>query len=217
MKTKILIIEDNVYHLNVIIKYLKCAYEKYDILTTQDGEEACEIAIKEEPELIISDWELDGSNMDGLQVATYLKKNVKTKHIPIIMATTYTSTEKLAEAMREGVVDYIRKPIDKTELLARVRSSLLLKQLNREEIIKEKSNKLKVLFLGANPSHTSRLNLGKEYKLLSFNLMKIGNAEKNLNFIKKLQSQLIHFCKHFWITNRMWFIFQAMLNLKVFI
>ena len=49
---------------------------------TQDGEEACNIAISEQPDLIIADWELKGSNFNGLQVITELKKDPETSAIP---------------------------------------------------------------------------------------------------------------------------------------
>lgn len=158
----------------MLIEYLKSAHEKYFLYTTQDGDEAYTIALTENPDLIITDWELIGSNLNGLQLVSKLKKFEATKQIPVIMATTYTSSEMLAKAMREGVVDYIRKPIDKIELLARVRAALLLKKMSRAEIIKEKVFKTKVLFLAANPTNTSRLKLGKEYKIISHNLLKLG-------------------------------------------
>ena len=174
MKTTILIIEDNIHHLSRIILALKSAHERYHLLTTKDGEEAVDIATEFNPDLIIADWELKGSNLNGLQVVTQLKKQKTTSGIPIIMATQFTSSEMLDKALNAGAIDYLRKPIDKTELLARVRSALILKSMQRTEIIKENNVKIKILFLAANPMDQARLNLGKEYQAISKSLIKIA-------------------------------------------
>ncbi|MCB9303873.1 MAG: response regulator [Lewinellaceae bacterium] len=170
MDKKILIIEDNIHHLHRLVTYLKSAHERYALLVTHDGEEACSIARSEHPDLIISDWELKGSALDGIQIISELKKNVDTARIPIIMATQFTSSDMLDKALNAGAVDYIRKPIDKTEILARVRATLLLKTFQREEIIKDKMRKIKVLFLGANPDARNYLRIGSEYDIISSNL-----------------------------------------------
>lgn len=81
--------------------------------------------------------------MDGIETIKYLKKHDATKGIPIIMATgVMTSTENLQTALVAGAADYVRKPIDKIELAARVRSALNLSAFHVQ--IKEQNNLLKL-------------------------------------------------------------------------
>jgi len=100
-----------------------------------NGELALKIAIREQPEIIITDWEMPG--MDGIELIKRLKQNESTSDTPIIMCTgVMTSSENLHTALSVGAVDYIRKPIDKIELLARIKSMLMLS--DSRKVLKEK-------------------------------------------------------------------------------
>ncbi|MCI4671438.1 MAG: response regulator [Bacteroidia bacterium] len=156
MNTRILLVEDNVFHLQKIIAHLKSAPENYEIFTAQAGEKAIQIAETILPDLIIMDWDLRGARLSGLDATKLLVKSEKTKHIPIIMATAYTSSERLDRAMKAGTVDYLRKPIERTEFLARIRSALVLRKLSQEDInlllshrVSLKKKKIRILFLAS--------------------------------------------------------------------
>ena len=122
---KILIVDDEIVHLDAIIDMLENEDCNYEVFSAFNGKTAFEIAKKEMPNLIISDWEMP--EMNGLELIKRLKSEIKTANIPIIMSTGVMFTsEHLKIAMEAGAIDFIRKPIDEVELLARVNSAILL-------------------------------------------------------------------------------------------
>lgn len=134
---KILIVDDNIDNLDIIVKFVEDDNEPYELLQALNGNTAFEIAIYELPDLIITDWEMP--NMDGIALIKKLKKDKRTVDIPIIMCTgAMLTSEHLKTALQAGAVDYIRKPIDKVELLARIQASLRLSESYKE--IKELNN-----------------------------------------------------------------------------
>jgi two-component system, sensor histidine kinase and response regulator len=119
----ILVADDQPDNLKTIVEYLKDSGAQHEILIAPNGKIACEIADEKLPDLIITDWEMP--EMNGIETIHYLKKGDKTRDIPIIIATgVMTSAENFRTALEAGAVDFIRKPIDKTELIARVKSML---------------------------------------------------------------------------------------------
>ncbi len=123
----------------VISSYISLADGKYEITRADNGKIAIELA-NNIPDLIIMDWEMPV--MNGITAIKKLKENQKTRDIPIIMITAVNkSTENLNTAFEAGAVDFIRYPIDKIELLARIRSVLLIAEYNNERLIAEKRSK----------------------------------------------------------------------------
>lgn len=97
----------------------------YTILTTANGKAAYEIAQIESPDLIIMDWQMPV--MGGIEATILLKQNPLTKDIPIIIATgIMIESIDLSTALFSGAVDYLRKPIDEVELVARIENMLTL-------------------------------------------------------------------------------------------
>jgi len=123
-KYKILIADDDVSIIKNIIRVL-IKNPDYLILTTGNGKSACEIANAELPDLIILDWQMPV--MDGIEATRELKRNEATKEIPIIISSgIMIDTCDLDTALTAGAVDYLRKPVDEIELLARVANMLRL-------------------------------------------------------------------------------------------
>ena len=113
---KILIVDDEIEHLESIIEIIEETDMPYSILQACTGDIALIITEKEIPDLIITDWEMPG--MNGIELIKLIKKNEKTRDIPIIMCTgVMTDSKNLETALQAGAVDYIRKPIDKIELI----------------------------------------------------------------------------------------------------
>lgn len=136
---KILICDDNPPNTKILVKLLEETGAPYKMYQALSGEMACKVALKVKPDLIIMDWEMPG--MSGIDVIRQLKADPVTQWIPIIMATgAMTSSENLNTALEAGAVDYIRKPIDKIELTARVHSALILGEAIKES--HQKSNEL---------------------------------------------------------------------------
>lgn len=118
----------NVQILGTILKK-----ENYQVSFATSGKQALSIIESEKPDLILLDIMMP--EMDGYQVAQILKNNKETKDIPIIFLTAKTETEDIIKGFEVGCVDYVTKPFNTAELLARVRTHLELKKA-REELIK---------------------------------------------------------------------------------
>lgn len=119
---------------------------KYEVLNASNAPLALKIANSVVPDLIITDWEMP--EMNGIQFIQAVKKNEITSHIPVIMATGIMITSyDLNVALSSGATDFIRKPVDKIELIARVRTVLemsdYIQKLNQQkEIILKQQQEL---------------------------------------------------------------------------
>ncbi len=121
----IIIADDNPENLRVIMDVLKKTDLRCNLIAAPNGKILVDIALQKIPDLIITDWEMPV--MNGLEAITVLKHNPLTAHIPIIMCTgIMTTSGDLKTAMEAGAVDYVRKPIEEMELVARVQSMLRL-------------------------------------------------------------------------------------------
>ncbi len=140
MKKKILIVDDLVENIQIIISIFEKFEQDYLLYQATDGELAFMIAKKIKPDLIISDWDMP--NMNGVELIKQLKTNKDLKSIPVIMATAVMTTVKhLQTALEAGAADYIRKPIDEVELVARTRSALNIAEYNKK-ILEQKNKEL---------------------------------------------------------------------------
>ena len=122
---KILVVDDEQANLKTIFTILKSLEEPFRILTATNGADACRIAELEQPDLIIMDWEMP--EMNGIEATLELRRREKTRDIPVIIATgKMTEPTHLKTALAAGAHDYVRKPIEPMELLARIDSALRL-------------------------------------------------------------------------------------------
>jgi two-component system sensor histidine kinase/response regulator len=121
----IIIADDNPENLRVMMDILKKTDLRCNLIAAPNGKILVDIALQKIPDLIITDWEMPV--MNGLEAIEVLKNNAFTAHIPIIMCTgIMTTSNDLKTAMDAGAVDYVRKPIEAMELVARVQSMLRL-------------------------------------------------------------------------------------------
>jgi DNA-binding response OmpR family regulator len=131
MKHKLLIVDDDPQNLTAISSILD--HPDNEIYIAYDGKSAIEIAQIEQPDLIILDWQMPG--IDGLETLRKLKSHDLTNNILVIMITgIMTKDEHLLEAYETGAIDFITKPFNRVELMARTRSVLTLAQLYKNEI-----------------------------------------------------------------------------------
>jgi DNA-binding response OmpR family regulator len=100
----------------------------YEIIIARDGEEALGLAKTKKPDLVILDYLMPMLN--GVEVLRELKKDSSTKDIPVIMLTAYSSEKE--ESLDAGAMDFITKPVDKTDLLLRIRSVLKIRHIDNE-------------------------------------------------------------------------------------
>ncbi len=125
MHYTVLVADDEQGNLETFYRYLSGEGSPYRILNAGNGQQAVAIAQKKMPDLVIMDWEMPV--MDGIAAVKALKADESTYDIPVIMATgVMISPSHLETALGAGAVDFVRKPLDKTELLARMRSALAL-------------------------------------------------------------------------------------------
>lgn len=123
-KRKILIVEDSPESIELLKLNLKD--ENYELFTANDGKEALEKTSEVKPDLILLDILLP--KLDGFQVCEELKTNPNTMFIPIIMITDLKDLKDRVHGIELGADDYLTKPYEKIELLARVRSLLRIKK-----------------------------------------------------------------------------------------
>jgi DNA-binding NtrC family response regulator len=102
--------------------------EGFLIIEAKDGEEAFNMFLDSEPDMIILDYKMPV--LDGMEALKRINK-VNSK-IPVIMITAHGSTEAAIEAMKHGAIDYIQKPFDIEELKVKIRKSLNVDELNKE-------------------------------------------------------------------------------------
>lgn len=120
---KILIVDDNPTNLAVIVDYLEDS--GLTILVSQDGESSLKRAQYAKPSIILLDILMPG--IDGYETCRRLKNDPDTQDIPIIFMTALSSTEDKVKGFTVGAVDYVTKPIQPEEVLARVRLHLQLR------------------------------------------------------------------------------------------
>jgi two-component system sensor histidine kinase/response regulator len=124
LNSRILIVDDepaNVFFLKTIL-----VNEGYKVTTATDGMECLDILSNSHPDVILLDIMMPG--ITGIEVLEKVKGNELTANIPVIMVTAKTESSDVEEALDKGAVEYIKKPIDEVELLARLRTTLRIKK-----------------------------------------------------------------------------------------
>ena len=126
-KDVVLIVDDNPTNLEVLLAALKD--EGFSVLVSVSGELAIEQAEYAQPDLILLDVMMPG--IDGFETCRRLKADAKTKDIPVIFMTALSETEKKVKGFEVGAVDYVTKPLQHQEVIARITTHLTLRNLQR--------------------------------------------------------------------------------------
>lgn len=145
-KFKILIVDDNNENRRVLATVLS-KNNDYDITLANDGPSALESTRQENPDLILLDIMMPG--MDGFEVAEKLKADKTSTNIPILFITANTDFNSITRAFKTGGIDYITKPFNHEELLARVKAQVKMKLYQNELNKKNKLLESKKLLLTA--------------------------------------------------------------------
>jgi len=119
-KARILIVDDEEDILE-LLRY-NISKEGYDVISSENGEGCLELALSHSPDLIILDLMMP--DIDGLEVCKKLKKDDKTKSIPVIMLTAKSMESDIIVGLELGADDYIAKPFSPRVLIARMKSVL---------------------------------------------------------------------------------------------
>ena len=119
MKPIILIVDDEPVNVRIMAAVLEA--NDYQVRTAFSGEECLRRVAVEPPDVILLDIMMPG--MDGFAVAKQLKQSSETCFIPIVMVTALSDVKARVQALEAGADDFLSKPVEKAELLARVRAS----------------------------------------------------------------------------------------------
>ncbi len=136
-KTTILAVDDTEMNLDILMGILK----KYDVIPALSGQEALEILQEEEVDLILLDIVMP--EMDGFEVCRRIKADERIRDIPVMFITVKTSEQDIKQCFELGIVDYVAKPFNPIELLARVETHLKLRsyQIRLEGMVKEQAER----------------------------------------------------------------------------
>jgi signal transduction histidine kinase len=127
-KSKILVVDDTPANLQLLNSTL--IEQGYQILPAISGKVALNVVEKMLPDLILLD--INMPNMNGYEVCEHLKANERTRHIPVIFVSALSETFDKLKAFSVGGVDYVTKPFQTEEVLARVKTHLQLHQLQQQ-------------------------------------------------------------------------------------
>lgn len=125
---RILIVDDEAEIRQLLQELL--TNEGYQVWTANDGREALPIALRELPDLILTDIRMP--KLDGLTLCKALRVNKDTAHIPVLILTSANTAEDMLASFANGADDFLPKPLNPVEIRIRVQSLLRLKRTRDE-------------------------------------------------------------------------------------
>jgi len=134
MEPKVLVVDDEARMLRLIEAML--VPSGYHVVLAENGTEAITKAMLISPDVILLDVMMPGQ--DGFEVASKLRANKQTKDIPIVMVTALGEVKDRIKALESGADDFLTKPVDKTELLTRVKTLAEKSERIRQLILPKK-------------------------------------------------------------------------------
>ncbi len=134
---RILIVDDVPVNVALMEKYV--SGKGYETVSAASGAEALRLMAEQPPDLVLLDVVMP--DMDGFEVCEALRRDPATEQIPVIMVTAHeTESEAKARGLRSGANDYLTKPVNRDELLARIETQLRLRDLEAKRLLLEKLN-----------------------------------------------------------------------------
>jgi len=125
---RVMIVDDTPANISVLFEFLTS--HEFEVMVAEDGESALEAILHDPPHLVLMDVMMPG--MDGYEACERLKANDKTKDIPVIFMTALGDIEHKVKGFSLGAVDYITKPFDQQEVLARINNHLKIRYLQQQ-------------------------------------------------------------------------------------
>jgi len=117
---KILLVDDS--ETILMMEQMILQKESYEVVIARDGKEGIKKAVEMKPDLILMDVVMP--EMNGFEAVKRLRQREETKSVPIVMVTTEAEMESMEAGYVSGCSDYVIKPIDRLELLAKVKNLL---------------------------------------------------------------------------------------------
>ena len=180
-QAKVLAVDASRENLELIQALL--SVDGYQVITASNGEEALVMVEKESPDLILVDATMP--KMDGFEVCALLKSKEETRLIPVVLVTPIEETEHKIRGFEAGVDDFLHRPINSVELLARVKCLVRTKRLNDELVNVENAIIALATAIEAKDPYTEghvervasyALILGKEVRLAPWELQALRKA-----------------------------------------
>jgi two-component system cell cycle response regulator len=128
LTARVLIVDD--IPTNVRLLEARLSAEYYDVVTASSGPEALEICQSGDIDIVLLDVMMPG--MDGFEVCRRLKADRRTSHVPVLMVTALDQPSDRVHGLEVGADDFLTKPVDDVQLMARVKSLVRLKALTDE-------------------------------------------------------------------------------------
>lgn len=188
--SKILLLDDDPEALMAMVHCFNRNKANYTLLQTTSPVVAIEIAIKMLPDLIITDWHMP--EMDGLQFIKKIKTTQATKDILIMVATgVMTTNVDMKKAMEAGASDFIRKPIDDIELIARSNSLTKTKAAFQKALEQEREVTNKEIIIKEQQAELLKYKLKEKDETLAKKNISFANIIETYNrLITDLQKKL---------------------------
>jgi two-component system cell cycle response regulator len=127
-RRRLLIVEDSPTMRRVMRRFLDRT--GYEIFEAGNGEEALAIAARERPDVILLDRQIPV--VDGYGVLASVREDPDLEDVPVVLVTSHGEPEDVAEGLRRGAHDYLRKPFEQAELVARVQAAMRTKAVRDE-------------------------------------------------------------------------------------
>ncbi|MGE0762410.1 MAG: diguanylate cyclase [Bdellovibrionales bacterium] len=188
-KRKVLVVDDDPAALRISAKALE--FEGYQVETASSGQEAVAKMNTWRPHLVLLDVSMPG--LDGLETLKILR--ARDEYVSVLFLSGKSASEDVIRGLDSGADDYIRKPFDMLEMLARVRSQLRIKDLN--DSLKKANDKLKELV--DIDDLTGLFNMRSLYKRLDFELDRARRYRRSvcvmmmdMDFFKRVNDQHDH-------------------------
>lgn len=191
IKQTILVVDDT----PSIVQFIQFILEEngYNAIIAENGTQALAQTAEHRPDLILLDIMLP--DIDGYMICSQLKADQKTKDIPIIFLSALNSSFDKIKAFKTGAIDYITKPVQSEELLARVKTHLTIGLLHKEllqnnNVLEEKIQERTVSLQNANDK------LQKLNQILKDSLLKYKEAKEKAEAAEKIKSEFLANISH---------------------
>ncbi|MCP4217836.1 MAG: response regulator [bacterium] len=186
-KNSVFILDDVPKNVQLLVNFLR--HEDCNIHVATEPVKGLEMIRRVLPDLILLDIMMPG--MDGYQVCEALKKSEDTKDIPIIFLTAKTETPDIVKGFELGAVDYVTKPFQKAELLARVHTQLRLRSAITAVIELEKKSAVTAMAVTANHEINQPLTiLQGNFEMYKSTRKEEDFSEKQLKVLGKMDKAI---------------------------